>query len=543
MDLSLPFNTVICLLVIGAAFLGSLIYIIVLRVKDQILSSRRIVEYLPSLVSTLGVLGTFYGITTGLMSFDTSDLDQSIPGLLDGLKTAFYTSLAGMIGSVILSCIINRIQDKKEKGVSDINQAASAICNSVQEMSTANRDTLNSLRTMFEAQEADRRAFYRSLGDAMDTIATSQQSVVSTLEEVKECQQDAVLAMNSLVLLSRSQDGALTNMREGVNNSLSAINRIEEATAAQLNSLNNIANSTAILQENSQNISELLDAVSGISTVENDINAEVHRFKDILDGEVTQIEESMTQTNQLLTEKFDEFTELLKKSNTEALVEVMKHVTEEFQKQMNALISKLIQENFEKLNTSVEQLNTWQQENKKMIASLTTQYKEMADNFEATSASLTQVKDDTTSLVSEGGKLRQIVDALNKVIVEDERFLEVTKSLQETANLSKDNMEKFDKSTNALNDWVRKQRHFVEGVQALIKKLEDLDKIRDYNEQFWSSTKKTMEQGVSIISNGTQELNKQLKSIDQQFYSRLSATLAELDNCISTMVDSVNNRR
>jgi chromosome segregation ATPase len=396
---------------------------------------------------------------------------------------------------------------------------------------------------MFEAQEADRRAFYRSLGDAMDTIKTSQQSVVSTLEEVKECQQDAVSAMNSLVLLSRSQDGALTNMREGVNNSLSAIKRIEEATAAQLNSLNNIANSTAILQDTSQNISELLDAVSGISTVENDINAEVHRFKDILDGEVTQIEESMTQTNQLLTEKFDEFTELLKKSNTEALVEVMKHVTEEFQKQMNALISKLIQENFEKLNTSVEQLNTWQQENKEMIASLTTQYKEMADNFEATSTSLTQVKDDTTSLVSEGGKLRQIVDALNKVIVEDERFLEVTKSLQETANLSKDNMEKFDESMKALNDWVRKQRHFVEGVQTLITKLDELNKIRDYGEQFWSSTKEKMEQGVSIISNGTQELNRQLKSLDQQFYTRLSATLAELDNCITKMVDSVNKRR
>jgi DNA repair ATPase RecN len=178
-----------------------------------------------------------------------------------------------------------------------------------------------------------------------------------------------------------------------------------------------------------------------------------------------------------------------------------------------------------------------------MIASLTTQYKEMADNFEATSTSLTQVKDDTTSLVSEGGKLRQIVDALNKVIVEDERFLEVTKSLQETANLSKDNMEKFDESTKALNDWVRKQRHFVEGVQALIKKLEDLDKIRDYGEQFWSSTKEKMEQGVSIISNGTQQLNNQLKSLDERFYTRLSATLAELDNCITKMVDSVNKRR
>lgn len=70
----------------------------------------------------------------------------------------------------------------------------------------------------------------------------------------------------------------------------------------------------------------------------------------------------------------------------------MKKVTEEFQKQMNTLINKLIQENFDQLNKSVERLNQWQQENKEMIASLTQQYREMSNNFEATSSSLTRVK-------------------------------------------------------------------------------------------------------------------------------------------------------
>ena len=241
--------------------------------------------------------------------------------------------------------------------------------------------------------------------------------------------------------------------------------------------------------------------------------------------------------------KFDEFTELLKKSNTEALVEVMKKVTEEFQKQMNSLINKLIQENFDQLNKSVEKLNQWQQENKEMIASLTHQYREMSDNFEATSTSLTRVKDDTTSLVSEGGKLRQLVDALNQVIIEDERFIEVTKELHETANLSRSNMESFNESTKTLNEWVRKQRNFVDGVQLLIAKLEELNKIRDYGEQFWQGTKDKMEEGVGILTRGSQTLNSQLTSLDRQFYGRLSATLAELDNCITKMVEQVGKRR
>lgn len=119
---------------------------------------------------------------------------------------------------------------------------------------------------------------------------------------------------------------------------------------------------------------------------------------------------------------------------------------------MNSLINKLIQENFDQLNRSVERLNQWQQENKEMISSLTQQYKQMATNFETTSDSLDKVKDDTEALVSEGGKLRKIVDALNEVIVNDERFIKTAEHLQKTAELSQSNMESFDASTKLSTD-------------------------------------------------------------------------------------------
>ena len=125
----------------------------------------------------------------------------------------------------------------------------------------------------------------------------------------------------------------------------------------------------------------------------------------------------------------------------------------------------------------------------------------------------------------------------------DERFIEVTKELNETASLSKSNMDSFNESTKALNEWVRKQRNFVDGVQLLIAKLEELNKIRDYSEQFWQGTKDKMEEGVGIITRGSQTLNSQLTSLDRQFYGRLSATLSELDNCITKMVEQVGKRR
>lgn len=529
MSLSISTDTWVCLGIIAAVFIFCFVFVFKYKNTEKLVANRRVVEYFPTLVSTLGVLGTFWGITKGLIAFDTTDLDRSIPGLLDGLKTAFFTSLAGMIGSMILSAFISRKQDEKDGGISDINQAAGEITKSVKAMSDANTETIRSIQNQLTEQEADRKAFYRTVGDVMTKMSETQKTITS--------------AIDSLVVLQRSQENTLVDIKEANTSMLVSFGNFEEATTQQTASINSMVKYTQEVSEYTHHLGEILDVISGMSGTEDEINEKVGKLKEIIHGEVIEIEDNMAKTNELLESKFDEFTELLKKSNTEALVEVMKKVTEEFQKQMNSLINKLIQENFDQLNKSVEKLNQWQQENKEMIASLTRQYKDMSDNFEATSSSLTRVKDDTAILVSEGGKLHQLVDALNQVIVEDERFIEMTKELHETANLSKSNMESFNESTQALNEWVRKQRKFVEGVQLLIAKLEELNKIRDYGEQFWKGTKDKMEEGVGIITKGSQTLNSQLTSLDRQFYGRLSATLAELDNCITKMVEQIGKRR
>lgn len=536
MNFSIPASTWICLGIIIAVFLVCLILVRKYKNEDKLIGNRRVVEYFPTLVSTLGVLGTFFGITMGLCAFDSGNLDQSIPGLLDGLKTAFFTSLAGMIGSMILSAFISKKQDEKDGGVSDINQAAGTICQAVQQMGQITAETIGTLKRQLAEQEADRKAFYRTMGDVMDNVKKSQASIAETLANINTTQTSSASALDSLVILQRAQGSTLDALKETSSAMVSSIGNLEEATAAETEAIQSVQISSEKVADFTQHVPEILDVLSGMSGTQDEINDQVQKLKDILDAEVDQIERSMDKTNDLLERKFDEFTELLKKSNTEALVEVMKKVTEEFQKQMNSLINKLIQENFDQLNKSVERLNQWQQENKEMIASLTSQYKEMSTNFEATSTSLTRVKDDTESLVSEGGKLRKIVDALNEVIVNDERFIKTAEHLQKTAELSQSNMEAFDTSTKALNEWVRKQRNFVDGVQMLIEKLQELSKIKDYNEQFWQGTKHSLEEGVGMLNRTAQTLHTSLTDIDRQFYNRLNTTLAELDTCIQAMI-------
>ncbi|MGL5336660.1 MAG: hypothetical protein ACRC9R_11095 [Enterovibrio sp.] len=59
------------------------------------------VNYVPTLLTTMGIFGTFFGIVLGLLDFDQHNIEGSIPPLLEGLKTAFLTSLAGIFFSLI----------------------------------------------------------------------------------------------------------------------------------------------------------------------------------------------------------------------------------------------------------------------------------------------------------------------------------------------------------------------------------------------------------------------------------------------------------
>lgn len=401
--------TYISLIIIVIAFFFCLFYVSRQRKTGALIAKRRWIEQLPSMISTLGVLGTFAGITIGLLYFDTEDLDASIPILLSGLKTAFFTSLAGMIGSLFLSRQVNSALDEKDGGMSDIDMAAGQICKAVDAMNTTTKEAFEELRNQNKQQLEAQLHFYRTISETVSSLTTN---------------------IGELKGFSKKFDNV-------------------DAVTTSINSF----------------IGECLEITSGIAGAQNEISDEIKNFSMVLRSEVDEIEEKMKETNNLLVGKFDEFSELLKKSNTEALVDVMKSVTEEFQKQMNSLINKLIQENFDQLNKSVESLNVWQQENKEMISSLTKQYKEMTANFEQTSTTLTKVSGDTRLLVSDGGKLRQLIDALNQVIIEDQKFVKIVAQIEETATLSKDNMLQFEESTKSLNEWVRKQRNFLMGYR------------------------------------------------------------------------------
>jgi hypothetical protein len=62
----------------------------------------RVAELGPTILTTLGIFGTFLSVGIGLSQFDTSNLQAGVPLLLAGLKTAFWPSVFGVGAAVQL---------------------------------------------------------------------------------------------------------------------------------------------------------------------------------------------------------------------------------------------------------------------------------------------------------------------------------------------------------------------------------------------------------------------------------------------------------
>jgi uncharacterized FlaG/YvyC family protein len=64
--------------------------------------SSKTAEVAPAILTSIGIFGTFLGVALGLWHFDTSDIQGSVPRLMEGLKTAFWTSIAGLFAALTL---------------------------------------------------------------------------------------------------------------------------------------------------------------------------------------------------------------------------------------------------------------------------------------------------------------------------------------------------------------------------------------------------------------------------------------------------------
>ena len=84
----------------------------------------------PTILTSIGVLGTFMGIFLGLLDFDVSRIDKSVPTLLSGLKVAFVTSILGMFFAIvfkIFQSLYPKVELSADIGAAEIHKVLTEI--------------------------------------------------------------------------------------------------------------------------------------------------------------------------------------------------------------------------------------------------------------------------------------------------------------------------------------------------------------------------------------------------------------------------------
>lgn len=73
---------------------------------------KNITDQIANAMTGLGILGTFIGLTVGLKNFDINTAKESIETLMGGIKTAYYTSIFGVLISLVYNFFYQKDMEK-----------------------------------------------------------------------------------------------------------------------------------------------------------------------------------------------------------------------------------------------------------------------------------------------------------------------------------------------------------------------------------------------------------------------------------------------
>jgi hypothetical protein len=145
--------------------------------------NRRAITQGPTILTTFGIFGTFVGIAVGLSEFDTTNVRDGVPALLSGLKTAFWASVFGVGGALMLKLRMflmgsgddddgHRIEDAN---VADVVKAIHGLHHSI---AGSNNESLSiQLKRLQQTSDQTLTALKRALGE--EETATTEDDINS----------------------------------------------------------------------------------------------------------------------------------------------------------------------------------------------------------------------------------------------------------------------------------------------------------------------------------------------------------------------------
>lgn len=145
----------------------------------------------PTVLTMVGIFGCFFGIATGLLRFDPSDVQTGVPALVQGIKTSFWVSVAGIAGALLLKFRIlwRGVPQPESKGVYE-DATAADIANLLKQLNRAligdeDQTLLSQIKLMRQDQNDRLERMQRSFESFAEKVSElGSKALIKALEEV-----------------------------------------------------------------------------------------------------------------------------------------------------------------------------------------------------------------------------------------------------------------------------------------------------------------------------------------------------------------------
>jgi hypothetical protein len=552
-----------------ASFLAEIVCVVIFLVFISAvfcsLNSKKpnFVSYTPALLTTLGIFGTFAGIVIGLLLFDETNIDESITGLLGGLKTAFVTSLWGILASILFKGLqsLGVITPKKkteqvesatpEDILAEITRQNKALDTLVLAIGGGGDGSLVSQLKLLRGDVNDNQKLsLKSISSSEEHLSNLEQKMAFQHENFKEFSEKLWIKMQDFAdMLSKSATETViealkqvitdfnNNLTEQFGENFKQLNEaVKELVTWQENYKVQIAEmveqyklgvqsisatevSVAAISSESQAIPKTMNDLKDVMTVNQNQLSELENhlaaFKDIRDRAVEAVPEIREQIQKTVDTIADSVS-VASKHYEELITESDKYIQAHIEKS-NTLLDKFVKSTDEGVETIGKKLT---ESATKVEEAISEGAKDFTEKVYSTNASLTSASD-YVSTQTEG--MAERLKYASEEMSENVRDM-VNGLIEESKAISKTLIEAnkdLVKDTGIARDTV------VENIGQMQKSLESsLDDVFTAQTQHMNKVFSNIDSGLKEqVSKTGDAVDKQLGMIDQSMQQELNRSM------------------
>ena len=304
-------------------------------------------ESFKSLIISLGILGTFIGILLGLWEFDTKDIDGSIPQLLEGLKTAFITSILGMGMAIILAFIENLIKqtpDTQEEVLQDLLHEQKQTNTNTAKIFQLVTQTIKQTHTHFDK-------INQSLNQALETLSKgATQEVINALKSVvtdfnknlteqfgdnfKQLNE----AVKKMIVWQENYKNHITNMEKNLQTTVTSMKHTSDYTKQFTGFYEKISHIIEVNQNQIHNLEKGLKSLHTIGQEAGLITSQLSQFSKQIQTSLSEQSEGLNNLSKKLNKQVQNSSDSLSTS-LGTLNKALTSLTNKFRKDYDAYLS------------------------------------------------------------------------------------------------------------------------------------------------------------------------------------------------------------